>query len=187
MVEYDENWQERYADMIATPKAALSHVRSGQRVFVGTGCGEPMELVAALTERAGELADVEIIQLFTKGDAPYAEKNLPIASGSTAFSSAAMSGKLIQEGLGDYTPILMSDIPRLFHCGRLPIDVALIQVTPPDKRGKVSLGISVDIVKSAAENASLVIAQVNPQMPWMHGDSLIDIYDLDILVPVECR
>ena len=92
---------------------------------------------------------------------------------------------MIQEGLGSYTPILMSDIPQLFNSGQLPIDVALIQVTPPDMHGKVSLGISVDIVKSAAENASLVIAQVNPQMPWTLGDSLIDVYDLDILVPAD--
>jgi acyl-CoA hydrolase len=92
---------------------------------------------------------------------------------------------LYQEGRGDYTPILMYDIPALLNSGQLPLDVALIQVTPPDTRGKMSLGISVDIVKSAAENASLVIAQVNPQMPWTRGDSLIDVYDLDILVPVD--
>lgn len=187
MVEYDEKWQERYADLVATPRTALAQVRPGQRVFVGTGCGEPMELVAALTARAGELADVEIIQLFTKGVAPYAEKNLAECFRINSFFIGSNVRQLIQEGLGDYTPILMSDIPRLFHSGRLPIDVALIQVTPPDKRGKVSLGISVDIVKSAAENASLVIAQVNPRMPWVHGDSLLDVYDLDLLVPVEAE
>jgi len=184
-MEYDANWQSRYADLIASPKQALSNVRPGQRVFVGTGCGEPVELVSALTARAGELADVEIIQLFTKGEAPYAEKNLAECFTVNSFFIGSNVRKLIQEGLGDYTPILMSDIPRLFHSGRLPIDVALIQVTPPDTRGKVNLGISVDIVKSAAENASLVIAQVNPRMPWVHGDSQLDVYDLDILVPVE--
>lgn len=184
-MEYDVNWQSHYADMIATPKRALAHVRPGQRVFVGTGCGEPVELVSALTARAGELADVEIIQLFTKGAAPYAEKNLAECFTVNSFFIGSNVRKLIQEGLGDYTPILMSDIPRLFHSGRLPIDVVLIQVTPPDSRGKVNLGISVDIVKSAAENASLVIAQVNPQMPWVHGDSQLDVYDLDILVPHE--
>ena len=93
--------------------------------------------------------------------------------------------ELYQEGRGDYTPVLMFDIPSLLRSGRLPLDVALIQVTPPDKRGKMSLGVSVDIVKSAAENASLVIAQVNPKMPWTRGDSLVDVYDLDILVPAE--
>ncbi len=79
---------------------------------------------------------------------------------------------IIQEGLGDYTPIHLSDIPRLFNSGQLPLDVALIQVTPPDERGMCSLGVSVDVVKSATENASLVIAQVNPNMPRTLGDSL---------------
>jgi len=184
-MELDVNWKENYADMISTAKKALAHVRPGQRVFIGTGCGEPVELVSALTKRAGELADVEIIQLFTKGEAPYAEKSLADCFTVNSFFIGSNVRMLIQEGLGNYTPILMSDIPRLFHSGRIPIDVALIQVTPPDATGKVSLGISVDIVKSAAENASLVIAQVNPKMPYVHGDSLLDVYDLDILVPVE--
>jgi len=184
-MQYDVNWQENYADMIVTPKKALENVQPGQRVFIGTGCGEPVDLVSALTARAGELADVEIIQLLTKGEAPYAEKSLSECFKINSFFIGSNVRKLIQEGLGNYTPILMSDIPRLFHSGRLPLDVALIQVSPPDATGKVSLGISVDIVKSAAENASLVIAQVNPKMPYVHGDSLLDIYDLDLLVPVE--
>jgi acyl-CoA hydrolase/GNAT superfamily N-acetyltransferase len=92
---------------------------------------------------------------------------------------------LIQEGLGDYTPIFLSDIPRLFNSGQIPIDVALIQVTPPDEQGRCSLGVSVDIVKSAAENASLVIAQVNPNMPRTLGNSYLHVFDIDVLVPVE--
>jgi acyl-CoA hydrolase/GNAT superfamily N-acetyltransferase len=184
-MQYNENWQEQYNDLVTTPKRALASIRPGQRVFIGTGCGEPVDLVAALTARAGELADVEIIQLFTKGDAPYAEKRLAECFTINSFFIGSNVRGMIQEGLGDYTPVLLSDIPVLFHSGRLPLDVALIQVTPPDMRGKVSLGISVDVVRSATENASLVIAQVNPNMPWTHGDSLIDIYDLDLLVPVD--
>ena len=184
-MEYNENWREQYKDLVTTPKRALANVRPGQRVFIGTGCGEPVELVASLTDRAGELADVEIIQLFTKGDAPYADKKFAECFTINSFFIGSNVRGMIQEGLGDYTPVLLSDIPVLFHSGRLPLDVALIQVTPPDMRGKVSLGISVDVVRSATENASLVIAQVNPNMPWTHGDSLIDIYDLDLLVPVE--
>ncbi|MCD6339152.1 MAG: GNAT family N-acetyltransferase, partial [Verrucomicrobia bacterium] len=91
----------------------------------------------------------------------------------------------IQEGLGDYTPIHLSDVPKLFDSGKLPLDVALIQVAPPDERGMCSLGVSVDIVKSAAENASLVIAQVNPNMPRTLGDSFLHVYDMDALVPVD--
>jgi len=185
VMKYDTDWQKRYHDMIATPARALANVRPGQRVFLGTGCGEPTELVSALTARAGELADVEIVQLLTKGDAPYAEEKLADCFTINSFFIGSNVRGIIQEGLGDYTPILMSDIPGLFNSGRLPLDVALIQVTPPDARGKVSLGISVDICRSAAENASLVIAQVNPNMPWTRGDSLLDVYDLDILVPVD--
>ncbi|NIA09146.1 MAG: 4-hydroxybutyrate CoA-transferase, partial [Nitrospiraceae bacterium] len=183
--EYDPEWQEKYRDMIATPGQAVSHLRPGQRVFIGTGCGEPKELVKALTDRASKLADMEIIQLLTLGEAPYAHKELTDCFMVNSFFVAENVRGLIQEGLGKYTPISLSDIPRLFSSGHLPLDAALIQVTPPDKYGRVSLGVSVDIVKSAAENASLVIAQVNPQMPRTLGDSFIDVYDLDILVPVD--
>ena len=184
-MKYNENWQEEYRDLVTTPKRALAHIRPGQRVFIGTGCGEPVDLVSGLTDRAGELADVQIIQLFTKGGAPYADKKFSECFTINSFFIGSNVRGMIQEGLGDYTPVLLSDIPVLFHSGRLPLDVALIQVTPPDMRGKVSLGISVDVVRSATENASLVIAEVNPEMPWTHGDSLIDVYDLDLLVPVQ--
>jgi acyl-CoA hydrolase/RimJ/RimL family protein N-acetyltransferase len=182
---YDPDWQQKYRDMIATPRRAIARVRPGQRVFIGTGCGEPVELVQALTDRAGELADVEIVQMLTKGEAPYATKKLADSFTVNSFYIGTAIREYIREGLGNYTPILLSDIPRIFSSGRLPLDVALIQVTPPDERGKVSLGISVDIVKSAAENASLVIALVNPNMPRTRGDSFLDIYDLDLLVPTE--
>ncbi len=182
---YDPNWQDKYKNMIATPGQAVSHLRPGQRIFIGTGCGEPKELVKALTDRASKLADMEIIQLLTLGEAPYAHKELADCFLVNSFFVAENVRGLIQEGLGKYTPIFLSDIPRLFSSGQLPLDAALIQVTPPDERGRVSLGVSVDIVKSAAENASLVIAQVNPQMPRTLGDSFIDIYDLDFLVPVD--
>jgi acyl-CoA hydrolase/GNAT superfamily N-acetyltransferase len=185
MVEYDNDWQDKYRDMIMTPNKALSEVKSGNRIFLGTGCGEPTVLVEALVRKAKKLADVEIVELLTKGDAPYVDRKYAETFKVNSFFIGRNVRELYQEGRGDYTPILMFDIPALLNSGKLPLDVALIQVTPPDKRGKMSLGISVDIVKSAAENASLVIAQVNPRMPWTRGDSLIDIYDLDILVPEE--
>jgi len=183
--EYDENWQEKYREMIATPAQAVARLRPGNRVFVGTGCAEPYVLVEAMVARARDLSDVEIVHLLTKGDAPYAAKELADVFTVNSFFIGQNVRELIQEGMGGYTPILLSEIPKIFKSGQLPLDVALIQVTPPNKHGKVNLGISVDIVKSAAENASLVIAQVNPNMPWTHGDGLIDIQDLDILVPVE--
>ena len=184
-ITIDANWQEKYRNMLATPQQAVAQIRAGHRVFIGTGCAQPQELVRALTARAGELAELEIVHLLTMGDAPYATKELAQYFRVNSFFIADNVRSIIQEGVGDYTPIFLSDIPRLFSSGRLTLDAALIQVSPPDERGMCSLGISVDIVKSAAENASLVIAQVNPQMPRTLGDSFLHVHDLDILVPAD--
>jgi acyl-CoA hydrolase/GNAT superfamily N-acetyltransferase len=182
---FDPDWQTKYSSMIRTAEEAVSKIQSGQRVFIGTGCAEPQLLVHALANRASELADVELVHLLTFGKAPYADPALGQSFRVNSFFIAENVRQLIQEGLGDYTPIFLSDIPRLFHSGAVPLDVALIQVTPPDELGLCSLGVSVDIVKSAAANASLVIAQVNPRMPRTLGDSFVHIYDLDVLVPAE--
>ncbi len=181
----DDNWKETYGDTVSSATAALKKVRAGQRVFIGTGCAMPQTLVNALTARATQLADVEIVHLLTFGEAPYAHKKLQDNFRVNSFFIADNVRDVIQEGYGDYTPIFLSDIPRLFKSGQLPLDVALIQVSPPDENGMCSFGIAVDIVKSAAENASLVIAEINPQMPRVFGDASIDIYDIDILVPVD--
>jgi acyl-CoA hydrolase/GNAT superfamily N-acetyltransferase len=182
---YDLNWKQKYQSMIATPAQAVAKIRPGQRVFIGTGCAEPLELVRALTNRASELGDTEIVHLLTFGEAPYAHKEMTQYFRINSFFIAENVRGIIQEGLGDYTPIHLSDIPRLFNSGQLPLDVALIQVTPPDEHGMCSLGVSVDIIKSAAANASLVIAQVNAHMPRTLGDSFLHVYDLDVLVPCD--
>lgn len=182
---WDKDWQTRYSDVVVSAEEAVSHIHSGHRVFVGTGCAEPQVLVHALVARAKELTDTEIVHLLTLGDAPYASKDLAQSFRVNSFFIAENVRGLIQEGLGDYTPIFLSSIPRLFTSGQLPLDVALIQVSPPDKHGLCSLGVSVDIVKSAAENAQLVIAQVNPQMPYTLGNSFIHITDIDFAVPVD--
>jgi acyl-CoA hydrolase/GNAT superfamily N-acetyltransferase len=182
---FDAAWKEKYQSLIATPEQAVKRIGPGQRIFIGTGCAEPLELVSALTKRAYELPDTEIVHLLTFGEAPYAHKELTQYFRINSFFIAENVRDIIQEGLGDYTPVFLSDLPRLFDSGQLPLDVALIQVTPPDEDGMCSLGVSVDIVKSAAENASLVIAQVNPNMPRTLGNSFIHIYDIDVLVPSE--
>ncbi|MBT3294280.1 MAG: GNAT family N-acetyltransferase [Verrucomicrobia bacterium] len=182
---WDPDWQTTYADMTATLEEATKRVRPGQRVFVGTGCAHPQALVHALTARAAQLVDTEIIHFLGLGDAPYALKEMTENFRVNSLFISSNVRDVIQEGMGDYTPIFLSDIPRLFGSGQLPLDVALIQVSPPDANGQCSLGISVDIVKSAAENATLVIAQVNPRMPRTLGDSSIDVYDIDVLVPVD--
>jgi len=184
-ISYDTEWQEKYSDMVCTAEEAISHITGGQTIFIGTGCAQPQELVRALTQRSSELPDTEIIHLLTIGDAPYAHKQLAQYFRVNSFFISENVRDIIQEGFGDYTPIFLSDIPKLFNSGQLPVDVALIQVTPPDERGMCSLGISVDIVKSAAENAGMVIAQVNPRMPRTLGDSLLHAHDFDFLVPVD--
>ena len=181
----DPDWRTRYQARLRSAREAVREIRSGQRVFIGTGCAEPQPLVQALMERAHELQDLEILHLLTKGDAPYAAPEHADRFRVNSFFIGQNVRDQIQAGLGDYTPVLLSDIPRLFDSGQIPIDVALIQVSPPDHRGRVSLGISVDIVKSAAENASMVIALINAQMPYTLGDSLLDIDDLDTLVAAD--
>ncbi|MFH0917382.1 MAG: GNAT family N-acetyltransferase [bacterium] len=182
---HDPKWKEKYAGMLATAEEAVAAVRPGQRVFVGTGGAQPLQLVRALVARHSELADTQVIHALTLGEAPYAFKNLSDHFSVNTFFVADNVRNIIQEGYGDYTPIFLYDVPQLFESGQMPLDVALIQITPPDEQGRCSLGISVDIVKSAAQNASLVIAQVNPQMPRTMGDSFISVFDLDILVPVD--
>jgi acyl-CoA hydrolase/GNAT superfamily N-acetyltransferase len=184
-ITYDANWQTEYLEMVMTPEAAVAEIHPGKRVFIGTGCAQPLQLVKALTARATKLPDTEIVHLLTHGDAPYADKNIAATFRINSFFIAENVRDIIQEGLGDYTPLFLSDIPRLFSSGQLPLDVALVHVTPPDERGMCSLGVSVDIVKSAMENAGLVIAQVNPRMPRTMGDSCVHVHDLDILVPVD--
>ena len=183
--EYDSQWQEKYSNMIVTAQQAVKEIDPGNRVFIGTGCAQPTKLVQAMVNRSSALADTEVVHLLTYGGAPYAQKQLSDNFRVNSFFIAENVRDVIQEGYGDYTPIFLSDIPRLFNSGQLPIDVALIQVSLPDERGMCSLGISIDIVKTAAENATLVIAEVNSRMPRTLGDSFVNINDLDILVPVD--
>ena len=135
--------------------------------------------------RATELPDTEIVHLLTFGEAPYARSDLARYFRINSFFIAENVRGMIQEGLGDYTPIFLSDIPRLFSSGQLPLDVALVQVTPPDGRGCAAWACRWISSSSAAENAGLVIAQVNPQMPRTLGDSFLHVHDLDMLVPVD--
>jgi acyl-CoA hydrolase/GNAT superfamily N-acetyltransferase len=183
--DYDTNWKDKYSDLIMTAQEAVAKIRPGQRVFMGSGVSKPLHLVRALVDRHSELADTQVLSSLTLGDAPYAFKELADYFSVNTFFISTNVRNMIQEGYGDYTPISFSDIPALFASGEMPIDVALIQVSLPDQLGRCSLGVSVDIVKSAAANAGLVIAQVNPQVPWTLGDSFINVLDLDILVPVD--
>ena len=112
-IAYDPEWQEKYLDMIATPEKALSYLKPGHHVFIGTGCGEPVELVKAMTARSGHLSGVEIIHLLTKGEAPYAARKYADCFQVNTFFVGRNIREHIQAGLGDYTPMLLSDIPKI--------------------------------------------------------------------------
>ena len=156
-----------------TPEAAVQVIRSGHRVFMHGVGAAPRSLIQAMTQRAPELRDVEIVHLHTEGEAPYAAPGLEKSFRINALFIGANVREAIRSGRGDFTPVFLSEVPALFRRGVLPIDVALVQVSPPDSHGYCSLGISVDVAVSAVQTARYVVAQVNPRMPRTHGDGLI--------------
>jgi acyl-CoA hydrolase/RimJ/RimL family protein N-acetyltransferase len=165
-----------------TADEALRHLRSGMRVFVGSGCAAPQKLVAALARRGPDVFDVEIIHILTFGEASYARRELLANFRHNAFFIGPNVRDAVNEGVADYTPIFLSEIPALFRHKRIHIDVALVQVSPPDAHGFCSFGVSVDVVKAAVENADYVVAEVNPNMPRTLGDSFVHVNALHALV-----
>ncbi|SHE78163.1 Acyl-CoA hydrolase [Desulfacinum infernum DSM 9756] len=176
-------WQELFQDKVTDTRRAFRELRRGQRIFIGSGCGEPQYLVRALEEHLPKLADLEILHILSLGKHTFLEESYHDKCRLKSFFVAAASREAVAEGRADYTPVNLVDVPKLFRSGVLPIDVALIQVSEPDQHGFCSLGISVDIVKAAAESARFVIAQINGRMPRTLGDSFIHVSDLDALIP----
>jgi acyl-CoA hydrolase/GNAT superfamily N-acetyltransferase len=179
-------WQQKLpGDKIVTTQAALASINNGCRVFLGTGCGEPQHLIHAMVADKGT-QDIMIYQMLSHTLAQYVDDptfvqrfSLKLFFISEPMRKAAFEGKI------DYLPTYLSQIPKLFENHRIGLDVAMIQVSPPDQFGYCSLGVSVDITRSAVENAELVIAQVNPCMPRSWGDSLVHMDTIDYFVPHE--
>ncbi|WP_376789077.1 acetyl-CoA hydrolase/transferase family protein [Thermoflexus sp.] len=176
---------EIYREKLMTAEEAIRHyIRSGMRIFLSGNCGVPQRLLAALVEYATNLENVEIVQVLTVGPADYVapgmERHIRV---NTLFISDNVR-RAVQEGRADFTPCFLSEIPGLFRSGRLPLDVALIQVSPPDDHGFCSFGVEVGITKPAAHSARIVIAEVNEHMPRTLGDSFIHISRLTAIVPV---
>lgn len=174
-----------YESRVVTPEEAARQIKSGDRVFLTGNCSVPQKTLAALVDYAPELEDVEICQALTVGPADYVD---PEMEGhlrvNTMFISANVR-KAVHQGRADFTPVLLSEFPLLFKKGVLPVDVALIHMSPPDEHGFCSFGIEVGLTKSAAEAAKTVIAEVNQQMPRTLGDSFIHVSKLDYIVPVD--
>ena len=181
------DWRTCYREKLTDAGGAVGLVRRGQRVFIGSGAAEPQALVRALSDRGNDLADTEIIHILTLGIAPYAEASFASRFRHNALFIGSNVRAAILEGRADYTPVFLSEIPKLFRTGRVPLDVALIEVSPPDEHGFCSYGVSVDIVKAAAESARSVIAEVNPRMPRTLGDSFIHVSRIARLVESETQ
>ncbi len=177
------DWTEKYKNKVVNASQAIQKIKRGARLFLGTGCGVPYHLVQELAANADQMADNEIVHLLTLGDTPSADPKFQNQFRHNTFFVSSNIREAVSEGRADYTPIMLSDIPQLFRHRRMPLDVAMIQISPPDRNGYSSLGISVDITKSAAESADVVIAQVNERMPITHGDSFVDVREIDYLVP----
>jgi len=184
-MQQEFDWKEKYKDKITKSAFAIKTIKPGNTIFIATGCAQPQHLVNALAEYSSHIYDAHIVHLLTIGEAPYTDETLSDKFKMNTFFIADNVRQSLSEGVGNYTPIFLSDIPAQFDSGRIPIDVALITVTPPDANGLCSLGVSVDIVKSAIANSRYVIAQVNSNMPRTFGDSFIHVNTIDMMVPAD--
>ena len=176
------SWEMEYKKRLKTADEALGCVKSGMRVYIQPGCAEPETLVEALMRRAPDVYDVEIVHMMTMGCAPYVA---PEMAGHFRHNAMFIGGNVrdaINDGRADYTPIYLSEIEGLFESGQMPIDIALIEVSPPDSHGFCSFGVGVDTTLTAARVAKHVVAQVNDNMPRTYGDSFIHVDDIDAFV-----
>ena len=175
-------WTELYRSKITTAGRALEAVKSGQRVYIHQGCAEPEDLVRALIARGPELRDVEIIHMATMGNADYTRPEFEGHFRHNAFFIGANVRQAVQQGRADYMPIFLGEIEGLLESGAMPIDVALIQCTPPDNYGYMSLGPSIDITLTAAKYARHVIVEVNGRMPRTMGDTFLHVSKADAII-----
>jgi acyl-CoA hydrolase/GNAT superfamily N-acetyltransferase len=179
-------WRTLYPEKFVDEESIFSHIRRGDHIFVASGCGEPQYLVQAMTRyiESNPKADldVEIIHVYSLGLSPYTDEKFRSNFRHNSFFIGNNTRDSINRGSADYTPISLSNVPALLLSGAVRVDVALIQTSLPDDHGFLSLGLSVDLVKAATEKASLVIAQINENMPRVHGDGFIHIKDVHFIL-----
>ncbi len=177
--------QGRWSGKVVDARAALREVRPGDHVFVGSGCAEPRRLVRELAAMADDLGGNEVTHLLGLGETSLCDERFADALRLNAPFIGAGARAAVAAGRADYTPVSLSDVPRLIRRGRIRVDVALVHVSPPDENGWCSYGIGVEAMKAAAEAARFVVAQVNPRMPRTCGDSLIHVDRIGALVPFD--
>ncbi len=179
------NLKETCPEKLLTPQASVKKIHNGSRVFIGTGCGEPQRLIKAMVEDLS-IQDIIIYQMLSSTLSKYVnDENFLSRFSIKLFFISVLMRQSAFEGKIDYIPVYLSQIPKIFENHEIGLDVALIQVCPPDIHGYCSLGISVDITLSGMKNADMVIAQVNPRMPRTWGDSVVHIDEIDFLVEHE--
>ena len=176
------SWESDYKKKLRTADEALGCVQSGMRVYIQPGCAEPETLVEALMRRGPFVEDVEIVHMMTMGAAPYVAPEMAGHFRHNAMFIGSNVREAINDGRADYTPIYLSEIEGLFESGAMPIDVALLELSPPDSHGFCSFGVGVDTSLTAAKCARYVVAQINDQMPRTYGDSFIHVTELDAIV-----
>jgi 4-hydroxybutyrate CoA-transferase len=178
------DWTSIYQSRVVSAEEAVRSIKSNQRIFLTGNVSVPQKCLAALVDYAPNLENVEICQALTIGPADYVK---PEMEGHLRVNTLFISHnvrKAVQEGRADFTPVLLSEFPLLFKRGLLPLDAAIIHVSPPDEHGFCSLGVEVGLTKSPAESAKIIIAEVNQQMPRTLGDSFIHVSRLNYIVPV---
>ncbi len=168
-----------------TAEQAVKVIKSNDRVYIHAAAAAPQALINAMTERHEELRNVEVCHLHIEGETPYANPALKNSFHVNSFFIGKNVRHTLAAGNGSYTPVFLSELPLLFKRNILPVDIALIQVSPPDRHGYCSLGVSVEATLAAIDNARHVIAQVNPRMPRTHGAGIIHISELDSFVEVD--
>ena len=189
LIERLDSFKKAYPEKFASEDEIFSHIRRGDHIFVSSGCSEPQYLVQAMIHYVEShpkaFFDAEIIHIYSLGLAPYTEPKYKANFRHNSFFIGNSTRDSINAGMADYTPISLSQVPSLLSSGVVLIDVALIQTSLPDDHDYLSLGVSVDIVKAATEKANIVIAQINPNMPRIHGDGFIHVKDVDYIIPYE--
>lgn len=179
------NWLDRYKNKLRTPDQAVKAISSGHRVYVHPGCAMPGALVEAMCGRHQELENVEVIHLLTVGNMTYSKPGMEDHFRHNALFIGKNVREAVNDGRADFTPVFLSEIPSLFYRGVLPIDVALVHLSPPDEHGFCSFGVGVECTKPATEVAKVIIAQVNPNMPRTLGDCFIHVDKLTYCVETD--
>ncbi len=179
------SWLESYRSKRCTADEAVKVIADNNTVHIHPGCAEPEQLVRAMVRRGNELKNVKVIHLMTAGNADYVKPEMSGHFRHVAFFAGSNVRKAINEGRADFIPVFLSEVEALMAGGSIPVDVALIHVSPPDEHGFCSFGVGVDATKTASECAKVVIAQVNPKMPRTLGDSFIHLNKIDHIVEVE--